>query len=272
MDPVIDPALSHADYHADRTALSSSQLKQMLISPAHYQFALTQPPKPTPAKDFGTAVHTALLEPARFAREYVVSPKHDRRTKAGREAAAAFEAAHPGCIFLTSDEATAIDKIRTQVDARPFASLLLAQADGVAERSVFWTDTSTDTPEGIRCKCRPDWHCSLALLDIKTTTDASARTFARDAVKYGYDLSAAFYIDGIAHAFGGVPLPFVFLVIEKENWEIALYEPDTEMLQVGRQKLRHALARFAQCRATDTWPGYQPDGEIEKLALPRWAL
>jgi hypothetical protein len=53
---------------------------------------------------FGTAVHTFVLEQDRFADEFVVAEKFDRRTKEGKEAAARFEEGNQGKTLITSEE------------------------------------------------------------------------------------------------------------------------------------------------------------------------
>jgi len=63
--------LSNEDYHTSM-ALSSSNLKDMLISPYHYWYKKNAPHKSTPALLFGTLLHTMLLEPHLFDKEYFV--------------------------------------------------------------------------------------------------------------------------------------------------------------------------------------------------------
>src|SRR5690349_7675909 len=83
------------DAYHDHPAVGSSHLKSIARSPAHYWSEWLDPSRPprtdTPAKWLGKAVHAAILEPERFKSDYVVGPRFDRRTKAGKEAAAAFE-------------------------------------------------------------------------------------------------------------------------------------------------------------------------------------
>ena len=90
-------------YHADR-AIGHSGIVKMLKSPAHLREYLDHPHMPTPAMAFGTAVHTFVLEQERFADEFVVAEKFDRRTKEGKEAAARFEEANQGKALITSEE------------------------------------------------------------------------------------------------------------------------------------------------------------------------
>src|SRR5690625_4787601 len=72
-------------YHSTPEGISSSGLKQMLRSPAHYKFQASTPP--TRAMEIGTSIHTALLEPDRFAHEYVLlRDVKDRRSSEYKQA------------------------------------------------------------------------------------------------------------------------------------------------------------------------------------------
>ena len=75
---------SPAEY-TDAKGIRSSLLKQILITPAHYQFALQHPKETTAAMSLGTALHAALLEPAAFDAAFAVVPKVDRRTRDGKD-------------------------------------------------------------------------------------------------------------------------------------------------------------------------------------------
>ena len=78
------------------------------------------------------------------------------------------------------------------------------------------------------------------------------------------------YREGVKQVFGELPPP-VFLVIEDDTFQVCLYKPDAEMLREGQQRFRRALALLAHCLETDQWPGYQPDGLMQEISLPRWS-
>ena len=148
-------------YHAEK-AIGHSGIVKMLKSPAHLREYLDHPHEPTPAMAFGTAVHTYVLEQDRFAEEFVVAEKFDRRTKEGKEAAAGFEEANQGKIVITSEEMATLTLVQRAVFAHQGAARLLSA--GAAELSAFWTDGDT----GLNCKCRPDWFNGEAIVDLKT--------------------------------------------------------------------------------------------------------
>ena len=256
-------------YHAHQ-AVGHSGLVRIMRSPAHYQEYVSNPPEPTPAMQLGTAFHAALLEQDMFHQTFVIAPKFDRRTKEGKAAAEAWEVENAGKTALTVDQMAVIEEMVVSVRSHAGAERLLAE--GVAEMSAFWIDRET----GIECKCRPDF-LSMAgetvtgIVDVKTCCDASADGFARAIATLGYDVQAAFYQDGLK-AVTGRTIPFYFIAVEKEApFAVAAYKASDEVIEVGRAKYRGALQLLQWCRTRGCWPGYQPNGEIETINLPRWA-
>ena len=76
---------SNEVYHQSK-AISSSALKTIYKKSVYHY--LNQAPRYGGALQLGSAIHTAVLEPEKFYDEYYISPKIDKRTKAGKEEAA----------------------------------------------------------------------------------------------------------------------------------------------------------------------------------------
>lgn len=264
--PFIDIAASQ--YHADKSIVGHSALVEMLRTPQHFHHRLHAPHVATPAMEFGTALHTIVLEPASFAATYVVTPKFDRRTKDGKAEAAAWEEANTGKKFIAQDELDALMRMQQCIGSHTEAASMLRR--GVTEKSFFWTDEDT----GIQCRIRPDSlvldeHGEvIAAIDLKSTQNAEKRKFSRTMVDRGYDLQAAFYVDGIALAIGR-KVPFYFLAVETAApYGVALYKTGERTLEVGRSKYRAALQMLQWCRENDKWPSYQPFSESEEIDVP----
>jgi PDDEXK-like domain of unknown function (DUF3799) len=261
--------LSNDAYHADRTAISSSVLKQLLITPAHCRHYLDAGGKDeTQAMLTGTALHAALLEPERFAAEFAVVPRVDKRTKDGKQQWAAFRAEHVGKTLLAREEADLVSRLREGLMRHKRARALLS-LPGSAELSLYWSDPET----GLRLKARPDRLLrspAWILAELKSTTRADKYHFQRKISDLDYHLSLAMYREGVRQVFGVTPRS-VFLVVEDRTFEVCLYQPDVEMLHEGDCRFRYAVRLYAQCALANHWPGYQPDGAIEEISLPRWA-
>lgn len=262
MKPGIYTNLSNEDYHGGE-GVSKSGLDLIARSPAHYRARYIDgaDTTPTPAMLFGTAFHTAILEPGRFAEEYLAAPKCNRGTKAWM----AFEAKNPGKTIIKPGEFDSIRRMVESVQSHPVArGALLA---GKPEQSVFWEDPDT----GSLCRCRPDfWRDDGAIIDVKTAADGGPEEFMRSASTYRYHVQAAFYLDGCL-ATGNSSGEFFLVVVEKEApFNVSFFLASNEMVAAGRDAYRENLDTYDKCIRTDDWPGY-PAGPLT-LNLPPWAV
>jgi exodeoxyribonuclease VIII len=273
------------DYHKG-PGLSHSDVKLILRTPFHYRQKTSGdvPARmPNEAMRNGTAVHCAALEPSEFVNRYAW-PKfdgasvlvavealrerlNDKRTKDWKNFAA--EAAEDGLEPLTPMEHDAIWRQATAVRAHPRVADLLARA-GDAEACAFWIDPET----GVLCKCRPDRWCDaddgIVLLDVKTTSDASADAFSRSVHTFGYHTQADWYCAGWEAASARMVFGMVFAVVESEYpHAVAAYVLDQDALDRAKARNRRALDLFVQCTRSGVWPGYS--AEVETIGLPRWA-
>lgn len=258
--PGVYDAYTNAEYHA-ADGISKSDLDQIHRSPAHYKAARHED---TPALRFGTAIHTLVLEPARFVSEYTVIDG-DRRLKATKEAIKEAEAAEK--TVLTQDEFDALSGMQESVFKSRIAATLI---DGATiEHSVF------AELDDVRVKCRPDgWNTEKGVLfDLKSTEDASPEAFARTVAKYRYHVQDAFYRHVVASATNcdADDLSFIFVAVEKKPpFAVALYQLDELAALQGWVDAREDLRRYKAAKDTGKWGGYSP--RIETLSLPRWAV
>ena len=77
--------MTEAEYRA-ADGINKSTLWEMRKSPAHYKYLLDHPAEDTAALHFGRALHSAVLTPTAYKRDFRIAPDVDKRTKAGREA------------------------------------------------------------------------------------------------------------------------------------------------------------------------------------------
>ena len=251
-------------YHSLKEFVSSSQLKEMAKSPAHFKAALESPWKRTSALEFGDAAHCFMLQPKEFERRFTAMPS-TIKVKRGKEYES-FQSANAGKIILAGDDIETLVGMADSFRNHKTASLFLGSDSGIAEMSCFFLDPET----GILCRIRPDFLPGGAVIcDYKTTENASPSEFQRSCVKYGYDIQAGFYTYGM-EILTGVPHRFVFIAHEKKPpYEIAVYEASPEFIATGQAKAKALLATLAECRRTGIYPGY-PD-EIQTIDLPAWA-
>lgn len=280
--PGVYPDISHTLYHK-WPAASNSRLSKIRQSPAHLK-AYIEEPFDTAALAFGRALHVALLEPDDFTRRYVVAERCTAIQK-NKE-----RCANPGTSYIGGEwfcgvhgkgigpntaYATVLPhadwmmilRMRDSVYAHPKAKRLLT-GKGMNELSALWNDEKN----GLLCKARFD-RCSPefgALVDIKTTVNASRDAFERAIYNYGYHRQGAHYLTG-AKATGLQAGHFVNIAVEKERpYAVAVYRLDEAALEAGLVTLRPLLDRYKQCIDTDTWPGYSD--QIEDIAIPAYGF
>ena len=245
-------------------AMSQSGAKEMLRSPLHFRFQRDNPTEPTPAMQFGTAVHTGILEPAKFDASVVAIPACDRRTKDGKATFAAFMATAVGKIALPQAD---FDRCRRTIDAvhrHPMARELLAGAE--VETSLFWIDNRYKVP----CKARVDARNHGGLVDVKTTQDASPQAWPRTVAAWGYEIQGAHYFSGCEHLLDATPAFFVHIAVESEPPHgVACYALQGDAIGVGGARMNLALERYAKAQESGFWPAYSD--RIEAIRLPRWA-
>lgn len=183
-------------------------------------------------------------------------------------------ATNDGKTIISAEDFDQISAMRDAVMAHKSAGALLAPDRGMAELSAYWRDPET----GALCRCRPDFLRKDGLVvDLKTAIDASPDGFSSAMNAIRYDVQAAFYLDGLREAIAqgreDLPAPkaFVFVAVEKTApYAVATYLVPAETIEIGRREYRADLNRYAECAASNTWPGY--GDAIQPLGLPEWRL
>lgn len=251
--------ISNADYHS-MIGVNCSKLAAFAKSPAHY-LAMIQagPTPPTPAQRIGSIFHAWVLEGV----SPVVAPNVDRRTRTGKEEWARFVELNEGKEVVTQEEFDMLGGMGKSILQHQTARVLFL--GGLAERSVFFDNAES----GLLCKCRPDYLVSNAIVDLKTTNDASPEGFAKAIFNYRYYVQSAFYLDGVS-TISPVYKRFIFVAVEKAPpYAVGVYELDAQAILQGRITYKQELMRLAECVENDSYPGYSD--HIETLSLPRWA-
>lgn len=273
-------------YHVKKLGeLSSSGIKQLLRTPAHYKaWVESDTDKQTPALLFGRALHCALLEPDVFAKTYTteappesaprrpsISQRNAAKPSPATLDAIAFwdqwDADHAGLESISAENLEKISAMVASVQATPLA--MRAISGGKSEVTATWLDEET----GLPCKARADYFVNGKfpyVLDVKTCEDASPAGFARACAKYGYHIQHAHYCEGFRA--NGVPLTsYWLLAIEKEPpYAVGLYHLDAEAERRGYELRGRAAAKLKECVETGQWPAYAR--EVKAISLPKYAL
>lgn len=263
-------------YHADRSAVSQSALKELIQkSPLHfhYKWSLRDgDDPPSDAQRIGTLLHLALLEPEKYAARVVVSKKFDRRTKEGKAGAKAFEASlPPDAIVADESEKKQIEAMAMSVMSDPMAGPILRSATMRKELTGYFTCPIT----GVRCRIRLDGYDASGdriIIDLKTIEDASDDSISKSIWNWRYDVQAATYLEG-AMIIDKIPINepvplYVWIFVEKSApYACVVRFPDDEMLERGGADRVAAMRRLKECIVANKWPGYAP---AKSIGLPAW--
>lgn len=249
-------------------AIRRSELFMLTESPEKFKYYMEHPEPPTTALIFGQLFHTLVLQPELVEEQYAVMPNVDRRTKEGKAIYAEFEQTAAEKTVVTADmweQATAMREALLQND---FVQKLLK---GEKEKPFFWVDDLT----GEACKCKVDCLSQIGdadvIVDLKTADNAETEAFTKAAIKYGYDLQAAMYSEGVKINTGKEPL-FVFIVIEKKPpFAVNILQADKLLIRRGYDLFRELIGIYHDCKETGNWWGYLGKyNQINNLALPAY--
>ena len=264
------PGMTREEYDAC-DAMNQSTLKHGLKSMSALKAAMDKPSEPSEAMEFGTLVHTCILEPDAVEQRYYVWDKSDAHgsSKAGiAEKKAAYKAAGDRTVVLKSDYEKARQACVLLEQTTHAMNLL--DPDLIHECAAIWWDLEHG---GVWCKALIDGYLpGRWIVDIKTTRDASPQGFQRSIVRYGYHIQAAFYRDAIWMAAGNeIFLPYYIIALETSDPpQLAVYHMSDDAIDIGRQEYQRLLDEYAACKRHDIWPSYATD--IQEITLPPWAM
>lgn len=286
MEPIVY-GLSNEAYHHEKPYsdyLSSSQLKKYAVSPKCFKHSLDNPTNDkSDALRFGSLFHDLMASCAEhfdngteaigeWMRGIAVfaPPKNEKTgqpygstTKAYKDRYEAFLQFHKGQTIASQDE---IDT------ATHMAMSLINQCGATSEqvrKLLRWGKPEVShfiEYEGCKFKWRPDLETRHKIVDWKTvsTDDLSERSINAQIAKYGYDISAAFYLF-MEHLQSGKWKQFYWIFVSKQEPYDAVmvdasewtYKHDDGIVlpQVGAIKMKALLDLHIRCTRENEWPG-----------------
>lgn len=283
------PDLSNEDYHGS-FGFSSSSLKVLTEKTmSHLLYQQSQPNEQTTAMLKGNVLHTLVLEPEMFDKEYAIRPPELKRPTMAQlnakkpsdkslvqiESWNAWQKELGDRTEITQEIYDHGSAMAKKVREHPNLETLL-DSKIISEESVFYwynpEDWDNEKDYRIMCKIRPDliFPGNDIIFDLKSSVSAAETDFARQCKKLGYHISAGMYLDGANRDIGflrhcGVMafMKFAWIVVENEPpYEVAIYECDKESLQEGME-IYHRTVRLVHQYKMSKWKGYGVfDGEV----------
>lgn len=288
--------LSNQAYHHEKPYseyLSSSQIKKYLISPKAAKFALDNPIEDkSDALRFGSLFHDLMASCAEHYDNGTLAitewlrgiavftpPKNEKTgqpygatTKAYKEAYETFLQANEGKTIASQEEVDTVLKMNQS---------LLIDCGATSEqvrKLLRWGKPEVShfiEYEDCKFKWRPDLETNRKIVDWKTvaTDDLSERSINSIIAKFGYDISAAFYLfmehertgqwKQFYWVFVSKQPPYDAVMVDASEWT---YKHDDGIVlpQVGAIKMKALLDLHIKCTREQNWPGaeiYIPESD-----------
>lgn len=264
--------ITNEQYHSEKDYISRSSMLDFDKSAYTYWAKHINPDRPiresTPAMEFGTMIHTAILEPKEFNKIYSLLPPKVLLKDVGRVAYEAFKAISENIeknnqIPLDVDTYNRVISIKEKIQSSKEAMQLINEAR--IENSFFWQDEHS----GLNLKCRPDILHENMIVDLKTTSNASPRHFQREMVDYGYHIQFAMIRDAVEIVEGRRINNCINIVVEtKYPYNMAIYIIDEFALEEGQIKYKQLCLDLKNAIEENKWADYG----IQTISLPKWAI
>lgn len=279
--------LSNDAYHRQAPYsdyLSSSQLKWYSKSPRYARYMLDNPQPQSDAMRFGSLFHDLMASLAtysdfdnayRYWRDTLAIFTPPVNEKTGQPYGATTKAYKESYDRFVEDchgkTITTMDDMRL---AFAMAGSLYDNCGSTSEhirKLLKWGKPEVShfvEYEGCKFKFRPDLETRKKTIDYKTvaTDDLSERTVNNIISKYGYDISAAFYLF-MEHQQSGIWKTFYWLFVSKQppydavlvdatNWTYQI-DPNSGIVmpQVGAIKMQRLLDLHIKCLKENRYPG-----------------
>lgn len=272
--------LSLAQHIDLKQCISYSGLKYLERSPQHYLNRNKKEPTAQARKnmDFGSAIDHAIFTPADFDRLVVTCPEDylasngAMSTKLAKQWKA--EQDKEALILKAEEKQKVRDMVKVLTGRRSVMKIL---RKGYAQKSGVFKLPDV-VGDNVWAKIRPDWISAafgqdeLAVVDYKSTEDASFNTFQMQIYNMRYHWQAALYCMGATAITGVVHKNFYWIVQERNApFEVAVYKADSDMLSLARRQMFPLLKLWGQLQAGSAdWKRGYPD-IIQPMPLPYWA-
>lgn len=221
--------------------LSFSSFKEFAQSPRHFIRYKLKEKIQTPAMLFGSMVHCSILEPDEFDSRYVVAPKVDKRTKAGKEEYAIFLHGVGDKEVVSDQDYEDAKRMADAVRKNDPARFLLDRME-CKEVAVNWDFG------GFNWRGFIDGENANIMADLKTTADADPRKLRWSIRDKKYHWQLAFYRMAPGRS---SKIPFILAV--DRNCNVTCVEFSDADIKVAQDQIEWYLSRFHQCIAMGDW-------------------
>ena len=243
------------------------------------------PDKRTDAMDFGTAFDCKLLTPKLFGETYTVAEtccaikknmdqcknngtvRYDGQWSCGvhKPKDVEFDVINA----LSQPDWDKANGMHAVVMSHPIVQVF--RKEGGCQTSMAWTDPGS----GIKMRGRLDKLVTAKrplIVDVKTCASLDVHDLSRDYIKFGYHIQNASYRAGMK-ILTGIEHDMIFVYAEKEPpYEVAVFRPDTDTINLGILDYHNLLGRWANCLKTGVYPMRWDSSEVHEMRAPEYKL
>ena len=258
----------------EKRKLSYSSLKQFARSPIHFIQYLNEKFEPTDSMILGSVVDCLLLTPDEFENQYLVIPKIDRRSKAGKEAYAEAQskAAENNLTIVSEAQYNTAQIMVEQVWNNQEAATIL-NATTETQKRIEWKHKGLPF-NGFLDGAGQFEQGKKFIFDLKTTSDSSLDNYTKQLINLKYDLQIAMYYLAYTRQNFEQPMAFHIVVENKAPYTCNVFRLSDTVLETGKQIYDKLCDDFKNCLENDLWHmGYeyfQQPAQI--LDLPDWYI
>lgn len=241
------------------------------------------------AKEYGELYDCLVLQPQDYPKRFCMTlatykNKDGVETKWRNDmriaAVADWHAKNEGKTVVSQDDSGKAHGAIKRLCEDPVIAMLI---EGCAKQVMItaeWHDARTGLVIPLKCLIdlvpkNTDPVFSNALFDLKTSRNASPRSFASDAQKYRYDLQGAFYLAMWNAATGEGRTDFGHVIQESYSpYEYRTPPPlmTQRFLAYGRVSYEAAMLTYAHGLQTGQWPSYDRPGAWPLTDCQDWFL
>lgn len=248
--------IDNATYHANRTHASSSVLKTALKDIEEYKRIYVDgesaPVFNLEAMNFGSYLHTLILEPHLVEEEFAIW----ENIMCEGEEWEKFVLSNKSKIIITRSQRAHAKELLENF----YRKEVLFNDKVVLLNSLFTGGQAEETCctnlEGLDIKVRFDYRDGKRFFinDVKTTSSAirSRKDVEKVCASFEYDLSAALYCD-VVEKVTGDKHDFYFTFLSKKDGQSSIWKASEAMLKRGRKKYQEAIRAILRGKEHGAW-------------------
>jgi hypothetical protein len=256
------------EQYRDMQGLSQSMAKRLLVSGLNF---LAPRPQQSEAFRVGSLIDQMVLTPETVHENFVIPPDYanctgnvtatgarstSKNTAYVKEKLADFGREHVGKQFISKDEWTYCAAIAEAVKAKPFFKQFM---DDATARTQVAFDAELN---GVLCKGLADGLTSSMLFDLKTTRDATIKSFRSSFFKFGYGFQLRYYWQILQENGVDIPLDQCYIIAAPKQAspvDVTVFRVPVEWLEKAKDDIDVCLERYKRYRESG-WQVGQDEG------------